>query len=125
MQYDFEEYKKNFFSFERKPIYACAFYYNYLNIKPSLVGLTEKHFLMFQNEDVQKFYLSYCDNHPSTSNFLFFDNEKECTDAYNQLVYKKADEIDKEIKSLVKENEDIKSNFIDTDYMIEKLRRND
>lgn len=123
MKYDFDEFKKNFFSFERKLMYACAFtcvFTGFMNIKPTLIGLTEDGSLIFKNVEANEIFKSYG---YSKRNILFFDNEKECIEAYNDLIYIDVARYERDINEHIATNEKLKSNFIGTDYLAEKLRR--
>lgn len=56
-----------------------------------------------------------------------FDNEQECIDKYNDLIYGKIKELERERENCVdvinKGIEELKNSFVKSDYVIEKLSR--
>ena len=120
-----KEIQKNKF----KEKWACCFCFDIeqrlMNFKPQLIHIINNNHLEFNfvDKEMGQRWNSYS-MHDEYNYIRIFDTEEECTNSYNDQVYEHLKFLKKESERYQKMVEDTQLNFIGTDYLIEKLRRN-
>lgn len=127
----FEELKLS----ENKIIYKwCSLYFyeddELLDIKPNLVefSLSKLNYvkIIFIDQKIEDLHRLYYDEITSNiSKVGIFDTEQECNDFYNNQIWEEIKDLEWKSKFYIKKAQDLKDNgFINSDYIMEKLRRN-
>lgn len=91
-----------------------------LNIRPQKVGVFITSYsnisVILEDDNLNEIRFN-------TDKLFFFDKEEECNEHYNNLVFLYLEKINDEIKKRQDIVNSIEPEFINTDYVMEKLRR--
>ena len=118
------EHRKN----EKVAKWGCAFdwdeYDDLVDFKPQPVNVVSSNYITFIFVDSSE-QVRWNDFHLDDEwDFInIFDTEAECIEFYNDLVWKLIKKCNDEINHIEKLKDRYKEQFINTDFLMEKLRR--
>lgn len=102
-------------------LWVCAFGYidtRLLNLKPVLCTIRFTNFIHILSDKI------YIQEYDAEWDYVyFFDTQDECIKYYNNMVWEEIILSNKNAKFWTEQHQKIKYEFIDTDYIMEKLRR--